>query len=70
MNHNGSWLGAGEARLRAQRRRSALLDQREVRRLRGIDSAPAPILATTDWVTLAAAAKKHSSDCEKPGTGT
>jgi len=58
INHNGSWLEAGSDALEAQRRRSALLDQEELKRLRGIDSArTTAVLASAGRITLAAAAK-------------
>jgi integrase len=68
MNHNGSWLDAGADALEAQRRRSALLDQEERKRLRGTDSAPTQALvATGGRITLADAAEKYFSNCEKRG---
>lgn len=66
MNHNGSWLDAGTDALEAQRRRNALLDQEEFKRLRGAPSAPSPTTQPTfDRITLAAAAEKYFSSCEK-----
>lgn len=68
MSHNGSWLDAGTDALEAQRRRNALLDREEWKRLRGADSLPASALTeTADRLTLAAAAEKYLSNCEKRG---
>ncbi len=67
MNHNGAWLDAGGDALEAQRRRGALLDQEEFRRLRGIDSAPLPTLPAIGRLTLAAAAEKYFANCEARG---
>ena len=68
MNHNGAWLDAGTDALEAQRRRNTLLDREELKRLRGTDSAPSPTVQLTfDRLTLAAAAEKYLSNCEKRG---
>jgi site-specific recombinase XerD len=68
MNHNGAWLDAGVDGLQAQRRRNARLDAVEFQRLRGTVPAPSPIMQTTfDCLTLAAAAERYLSNCEKRG---
>jgi len=68
MNHNGAWLDAGTDALEAQRRRNILLDREELKRVFGPDSAPSPTVHPTfDRLTLAAAAEKYLSNCEKRG---
>jgi hypothetical protein len=69
MNHSGAWLDAGADALLAQRQPSTLLDQVEIRRLRAIDSPQeaSNLPAIGGRLTLAAAAEKYLSNCEKRG---
>jgi hypothetical protein len=54
--------------LEAQRRRNILLDLEDLKRLRGPNSTPSPVVQPTfDRLMLAAAAKKYLSNCEKRG---
>jgi integrase len=66
MNHNGAWLDACTDALEAQRRRNTLLDREELKRVFG-PSSSAAVQPTFDRLTLAAAAEKYLSNCDKRG---
>ncbi len=67
MNLNGAWLDAGADAL-AQRRRNALLDRKDGKRRRGMDSAPSrTVQLTFDRLRFSAATEKYFSNCEKRG---
>lgn len=58
----------GTDALEAQRRRNALLDAEELKRLRGMVSESSPIVApVAGRITLTAAAEKYLSNCHKRG---
>jgi integrase len=70
MNHNGAWLEAGEDALEAQRRRNALLDAEELKRLRGTTPLQIPNIvpmtprrtlsdSVEEWCNETEANKKH-----------
>jgi integrase len=70
MNHNGTWLDAGADALEAQRRRNALLDAEEFKRLRGTTPVQIPNIvpmtprrtlcdSVEEWCNETEANKKH-----------
>ena len=68
LYHKKQWILVGTDALEAQRRRNALFDAEEVKRLRGTGTESSPIVApVAGRITLTAAAEKYLSNCHKRG---